>query len=180
MFIFNIKMNHSSLKKILIFSLLFVIIIVFIIVGFRFYKSISTVRVLDDMPSNNFNNTIEITSSNYTNILDDCYKNIDNYVNKKIKFTGFIYRLYDFDKTQFVLAREMVISSKNDAVIVGFLCNSSIDLSQYEDYCWVEIEGTITKGNYHGEIPVVNVTKINKTSAPVDEVVYPPDNSYVN
>ena len=30
---------------------------------------------------------------------------------------------------------------------------------KYKDGCWVEIEGTITKGEYHGEIPVIRNRK---------------------
>ena len=43
----------------------------------------------------------------------------------------------------------------------------------------VGIEGTITKGEYHGEIPVIEIEKIKETKTPSDEYVYPPDESYV-
>ena len=50
---------------------------------------------------------------------------------------------------------------------------------KYKDGCWVEIEGTITKGEYHGEIPVIEIERIKETKTPNDEYVYPPDESYV-
>ena len=43
----------------------------------------------------------------------------------------------------------------------------------------MEIEGTITKGYYHSEIPVLKITKINKTDCPENPYVYPPDSGYV-
>ena len=52
-------------------------------------------------------------------------------------------------------------------------------LKNYADNEWIEIEGTITKGNYHGEIPVIKITKINKASNPSEEYVYPPDDNFV-
>ena len=45
--------------------------------------------------------------------------------------------------------------------------------------CWVEIEGTITKGDYHGTIPVIEIEKITETSIPSEEYVYPPSEGYV-
>ena len=115
---------------------------------------------------------------NYTNVLKNVHENIDKYTGQKIKFSGYVYRLYDFQKEQFVLARDMIISSDFQTVVVGFLCNSNI-ASNFEDKTWVEIEGTITKGNYNGDIPIIKVDKIEKIEKPSDEYVYPPDSSFV-
>ena len=32
------------------------------------------------------------------------HNNIDNYIGQQICFSGYVYRVYDFDDTQFVLA----------------------------------------------------------------------------
>ena len=85
--------------------------------------------------------------------------------------------LYNEDD-EFVLGRYMLISSDYKAVVVGFLCNYN-KAKEFEDNIWVEIEGEITKGNYHGEIPVIKITKINKIEPPSEEYVYPPDESFV-
>ena len=153
MFICNIKMNRNWLKKVIVTFIVLLIIIVFMIVGYRFYESTSRVMVTDDFSTSEGNNFIEVNSNNYTNILKDCHENIDKYVGKKIKFTGFVYRLYDFDENQFVLAREMIISSDNQAVVVGFLCKNvanDVDMQAFKVRSWVEIEGVIVKGEYHG------------------------------
>ena len=68
----------------------------------------------------------------------------------------------------------MVISSDFQTVIVGFLCESS-EVKDFSDSCWVEIEGEIIKGDYHGEIPIIKITTIKEIATPSDEFVYPPD-----
>lgn len=152
-----------------------VIIAVFIIVGFRFYNATSKVIIRDTFDSSK----LEINSNNYTSILKDSHENIEKYVGKEVRFTGFVYRLYDFNDNQFVLAREMIISSDNHAVVVGFLSEYD-DINQFKDGCWIEANGVIEKGYYHGDIPVIKIRSIREVNVPKDEFVYPPDDSYVN
>ena len=73
----------------------------------------------------------------------------------------------------------MVISSDLQTVVVGFLCEYET-AKQYEDKCWVEVEGTIKKGNYHGEVAILEIEKMNKIEKPSEEYVYPPDDSFVS
>ncbi len=72
----------------------------------------------------------------------------------------------------------MIISSDFQTVVVGFLC-SSTETSNFAENDWIEIEGTITKGEYHGTMPIVEVTSINKIDKPSDEYVYPPSDTYI-
>lgn len=39
--------------------------------------------------------------------------------------------------------------------------------------------GEIVKGDYHGEIPMINVTDIKQVEKPAEEFVYPPDDTYI-
>lgn len=175
MFIFDMKVNSKLFLKIF-FAILFAVILIIFFLGL--YKIFfSNKNKVDD--NIKVNDVTQISSNNYTNILKEVHNNLDNYVGKKIKFTGFVYRLYDFSDNQFVLAREMLVSSNYQAVVVGFLCNLN-EASKYSNGTWIEIEGTITKGDYHGEIPVINIYKIQEVPIPSDEYVYPPDNSYIN
>lgn len=180
MFICNVSLKNNILKKTGIIAISLLVIIVFAIVGFKFYKAISVVTVKDSVD----NSILEVNTNNYTSILKDSYENIDKYVGKKLKFTGFIYRLYDFNENQFVLAREMIIntnefnSNANHAVIVGFLSEYQ-DIKNYKDGAWVKVEGIIEKGNYHGNIPILKIKSITETNIPSDEFVYPPDGSYI-
>ena len=54
------------------------------------------------------------------------HDNLDNYIGQQISFSGYVYRISDFESNQFVLARNMIISSDFQTLIVGFLCNSSL------------------------------------------------------
>ena len=72
----------------------------------------------------------------------------------------------------------MIISSDFQTVVVGFLCQTNL-AKNFTDNSWVEIEGEITKGDYHGEIPVIKITNIKQVNKPNDEYVYPPNETYV-
>ena len=163
MFILNFKINGSKTAKIFVGLLC---IIILIITAYICYKII-------------FNNFFK-TNDNYLpeETVFELTTSIDTYLGQKIKFTGYIYRMYDFNSEQFVLARNMIVSSDFQSVVVGFLCHSEI-ASNFEDGCWVDVEGTITKGEYYGEMPIIEVEKINKVETPTDEYVYPPDDSFV-
>ena len=61
---------------------------------------------------------------------------------------------------------------------VGFL--TEFERAQdFKDNTWVDVTGEITKGNYHGDMPIVKVIEMKETSAPNEEYVYPPDESYI-
>lgn len=127
------------------------------------------------MPKNKVSN---ISSSNYTNVLKAIHENIDSYIGVKINFTGYVYRVLDLNENQFVLARDMIVSSNFQSVVVGFLCEAD-NASTFENDTWVNITGEITKGSYHGDMPIVKVTEIKKVDKPNDEFVYPPNESYI-
>ena len=174
MFIFNFKINGNKTAKILMGTLCIVILI---ITAFICYKVIfnNFFKTNDDYLANA---TFELTTQNYTSVLQNVHNDIDTYVGQKIKFTGYVYRIYDFTDEQFVLARDMIVSSDFQTVVVGFLCHSTI-AENFGTGCWVEVEGTITKGYYYGDMPIIEVESINQVDAPDEEYVYPPDDSFV-
>ena len=178
MFICNFKINGNKIFKIFF---TFVVILLICIMGFVIFK------VFNGANSNNGsfkvedsaqNDIMEIQPSNYTNILKSVHENINDYVGMKIKFSGYVYRVLDLNNSQFVLARDMIISSNYSSVVVGFLC--SLDgAEQYKDGTWVEVTGEITKGNYHGDMPILKIIDITTIDTPNEEFVYPPDDSYI-
>lgn len=127
------------------------------------------------MPKNKVSN---ISSANYTNVLKAIHENIDSYAGVKINFTGYVYRVLDLNENQFVLARDMIISSDFQSVVVGFLCEAD-NASTFENDTWVNITGEITRGSYHGDMPIVRITEIKKVDKPNDEFVYPPNENYI-
>ena len=72
----------------------------------------------------------------------------------------------------------MIISSNFQYVVVGFLCEYE-NAKDFSNNAWVEITGEITKGNYHGDMPIIKITEIKKVDKPNEEYVYPPDENYV-
>ena len=176
MFIYNVKVCGSKLFKLFF---IFMTILLILIVSVVIYKVFSGAANSDNssscMPQNKVYN---IEPKNYSNVLKAVHDNIDNYIGTKINFTGFVYRVYDLKDNQFILARDMIISSDFKSVIVGFLCEYD-KAEDFENGTWIEITGEITKGNYHGDMPIVKVTEIKKVDTPNEEYVYPPDESYI-
>lgn len=176
MVVCNFKLNIKNIFKIIFVILM---IFVFIMLGIGIYKIFGRQeKVKSDINEHLRGKVSVISSQNYTSVLKTVHDDINTYIGMKIRFTGFVYRLNDFDNSQFVLARQMIVSSDLQAVVVGFLCRLN-EAEKYSDGDWIEVEGTITKGYYHGEIPVIDIYKIKEVDVPSDEYVYPPDNSYV-
>ena len=180
MFIFNFKVDGNKFAKVLFFIMILIILIIFGIGVYNIFlknknTNEDTLKLSDTIKGDDIFN---IPSSDYTNILQAANDNVDDYLGCKIHFSGYIYRLLDFDETQFVLARNMVISPDKQCLIVGFLCEFD-GAQEFEDGTWVDVVGEITKGNFNGEIAMVNVISMERTSEPEDSLVYPPDNSYI-
>lgn len=175
MFVYNLKLNGSTLFKILLSIIILIVICLCGVVAYRIYMA-STNSLNDDIKSNGIT---ELTNQNYATILQAVHDDVDSYVGQKIKFSGFVYRVYDLSQEQFVLGRNMIISSDFQSVVVGFLCHYKKAI-EFADSVWVELEGTITKGSYHGsDMPILEVTSIKEIEKPNDEYVYPPDENYI-
>lgn len=173
MFVFNVKINSKNIVKIA-FIIMTIIITIFFIISI--YKILSeSFRVKDEITAPDVS---VIEDDNYTNILRSVYENLDDYVGQTICFTGYVYRNSDFQENEFVLARDMQTSRTNETLVVGFLCDCK-DAKNYSDGTWVTITGTIQKGHYHGEIPVLKITNIATASEPETPIVMPPDDTYI-
>ena len=72
----------------------------------------------------------------------------------------------------------MVVSSDFQTVVVGFLCSYE-NANKFKNNSWVTITGEITKGYYHGDIPIIKIEKIEEIQKPEDALVYPPDDFYI-
>lgn len=158
MFVCNLKLNF---KKILI-------ICAIAIVAVALFFEIS--NMIKDNNLNNFDYVLD--TKNFTEVLKTVHDNIDANVGKTIKLSGFVFRLPDFRSNYFVCGRNMLLD--DDEKVVGFLCtyNGGLELADSE---WVEITGTIVKGYYSTDMPIIEVTNINKITAPTDTFVKTPD-----
>ena len=177
MYIYNFKVNGGILLKVIISLLLLFMVIVFSISIYRIFISSGKFVVNDKIENNE---VTQIDAKNYTNILKTVHDNPDSYIGMKINFTGYIYRLLDFDKNQFVIARDMIIDkNKTKSVVVGFLCQYK-DCDDFENGEWVNLTGILEMGKYHNEeIPIIKVIKLNETEEPEEKFVNPPDNTYI-
>jgi len=177
MFIYNLKINGGIALKLIIVILSIFMLIVFGISVYRIFFTSGQFEVNDRISANEIT---QIKPENYTNILQAVHDDLDSYEGIKIKFTGYVYRLLDFEENQFVLARDMFINEeKTQSVVVGFL-------SQYKDAKdlnvgeWIEVIGMIEKGEYHNkEIPILKVTEIKQVEVPENAFVMPPSDTYI-
>ena len=181
MFIYNLKLNKNNWGKnlILLFS-----IICFILLAISIYKILNEIKteskksILKDNYSIPSPKIAELTSENYCNILKEVHEDLKTYLGQKISFTGYVYRVADLKDNQFILARDMIINSKNQTVVVGFLCEYENAKELIND-SWIKITGKITKGNFYGEIPIIKIENLEETSIPTNPYVNPPSDSFV-
>lgn len=175
MFICNIKVNGKLWFKIILIAMCLIVLIIFILAVYKLFLAQKEIMYTDDEISHS--DVTEIYPNNYTNILKAVHEDINSYLGKTIKFSGYVYRVIDFSDNQFVLARNMIVDSQS--YVVGFL--SEYDkIKEFEDGTWIEIIGTISNGKYHSRnIPIIKVTDINKISKPENEFVLPPQDTYI-
>lgn len=174
MFIYNFKVNGTKLFRIIIIAIIIIALVILSLSVYNFYYK-SKFILNDGLPTNSVAN---IEANQYTNVLKEVYENVDTYIGQTINFTGYVYKLYDLQDTEFVLARDMLINSDSQTVVVGFLCSYD-KAKDFKEGTWVNVTGNIIKGYYHNEIPVIDITKIEETPKPEDVYVYPPDNTYI-
>ena len=177
MFIYNFKINGTKVFKILFTAIILLVICILCICTYRIFSGAGENFVVsDDIDENE---VFKIDAKNYTNVLKSVCDDIDTYVGKKINFTGYIYRVNDLSNNQFILARNMLVSSNTQYVVVGFLCEFN-KAKDFENNSWVEITGEIQKGLYHGsDMPIIKVTNISPTQKPTNEYVTEPDDTYI-
>ena len=178
MFILNFKVNGSKIFKYFFIGVIILLVLILGIVIYRVFSGADNSQIESDtcMPKNSIS---KISPKNYTNILKAVHEDIDSYVGQKISFSGYVYRVLDLQENQFILARDMIINSNFQTVIVGFLCEYD-DAKKFDNNVWVNITGEIVKGDYHGDMPIVKIMKIEMVEKPSqEEYVYPPDDSYI-
>lgn len=174
MFVWNLKINVKLFLKIVFAVIAIILLAVLIFSGRKIFGNRSQI-VKDDL---NLPDISSIDSKNFTNVLKAVYDNLDQYEGQKVSFTGYIYRVSDIKNNEFIVARSMPIGDENQVLVVGFLCEHKKG-NDFANETWVNVTGTIKKGNYHGEIPIIDIKEITETEQPEDDLVPPPDDSYI-
>ena len=177
MFVFNFKLKSKQLFKFILIISFIIAISLFLLAG---YKIIT--ELIGEKTHNNFEipspDVAEISPENYTNILKEVHENIDTYIGQKISFTGYVYRVKDLKEDEFILARDMLLNNMNQTVVVGFLSKYK-DAKNFENNTWIKVTGEIKKGYYYGDIPYIEITKIEKVDIPENPIVQEPSDTYV-
>ena len=120
----------------------------------------------------------EITENNYANVLKASNEDIDSYVGLNVHLQGYVYRLINFDENQFVVARDMLISNDNQSLVIGFLSEYQ-NAKTFEDGTWVDVIGTIKKGDFAGPIAILKINSIKQIEKPENPFVCTPDETYI-
>lgn len=164
MFVCNLKLN---IKKIMIVIAILIVTIAITLELGIFNKN--------DTDNSNYTNEYDyvITEDNFTNMLKMIHDNIDESIGKTVSISGFVFTMPDFKDTYFVCGRNMILSGNEK--VVGFLCNYD-EASKLLESEWVEITGTIEKGFYQTDMPVIKVQSLEKIAAPENTFVNPPSN----
>lgn len=186
MFICNFKLNGSKFAKTCFICILVIVLLILCLSIYRiFVKPKNNDLKTDEMVLENGtacqkkDGVLEIDPKNYTNVLQAVHDDVDSYVGCKLHFSGYVYKLLDFEPNQFVLARDMLVSDdKSQTLVVGFLCSYDKAMD-FEEGTWVDLTGTITKEDFHGEIPVVKVDMLQEIDKPEYPYVFPPDRTYI-
>ena len=155
MFVLNIKMDY---KKILLVCIICAAIIASIV-----EFGIKDTFILTSSSIDNFD--YDITEENIITNIEKIHQNIDENIGKTIKVSGFVYTMPDFKKGFFVCGR--YINLDNETKVAGYLCNYVGD-GTFEENEWIEVTGSIIKGDYNGETPVIKVNTITKIPAPAN------------
>ena len=169
MFVCNVKFNKNTCFK---------WILGFFVTSCKYVKgfNIEPFYDLECLPNTDI---IINRYEDYYNILKMANDDIDTYIGQKICFTGYVYRVSDIKDDEFILARDMIISdSPRQSLVVGFLSKCK-NATSFENNAWVRVVGTIEKGEYSGEVPIINITEIEKTTKPENSDVPVPDDYYV-
>ncbi len=181
MFIYNFKLNKKFFSKVLIVIFSIICCILLAISICKILKEIKTNKD-NEIVKNNYSipspDIAELTPENYCNVLKEVHEDLNTYVGQKISFTGYVYRVADLKENQFILARDMIINSKNQTVVVGFLCEYENAKDLVND-SWIKISGKIDKGNFYGEIPVIKIETLEEASIPDNPYVSPPSDSFL-
>jgi uncharacterized membrane protein YcgQ (UPF0703/DUF1980 family) len=179
MFVFNFKLNKSTIAKILLVILAIICVIIAFIGLSKMLKKITKETTIIDSDCLPSNEVAELTEENYTDVLKMVHDDLNTYIGQQISFTGYVYRVADIQENEFILARDMYIDSNHlQSVVVGFLCSCE-NAKDFNNGDWVKITGTVEKGYYFGDIPILNISSIEKTSEPENKFVEQPDDAYV-
>ncbi|MBM4763156.1 TIGR03943 family protein [Bacillus sp. B15-48] len=116
---------------------------------------------------------IQMKNDIYASYYDAISRKPKEYIGKKIKVSGFVYKEEGLDGNQLVLSRFLITHCVADASIIGFLTEVK-QASEIEQDTWLEIEGTLDITSFNGvELPLIKANKWKVIEEPVEPYIYP-------
>lgn len=116
--------------------------------------------------------TIQVTDLNYTEAVSEINDFAEDYLDKKISMTGFVFRSPD-TTGQLSLVRYVITCCVADSLPYGVTCEIK-NAENYADGTWLSIEGNLKiRQQENKTIPFIKVTSVKQIEAPKKPYVFP-------
>lgn len=117
---------------------------------------------------------IDVTDKDYTEIMNEIQFFPQDYINKEISMTGFVFKPPKIASNQFSLVRYVVVCCTADALPYGILCELTAGAG-YEEGTWLTVKGRIRQASYEDKmVPSIQITSVKKIPEPEKPYVFPP------
>ncbi|TYQ12700.1 UNVERIFIED_CONTAM: putative membrane protein [Acetivibrio alkalicellulosi] len=117
--------------------------------------------------------TILMNDDSFMYWYEELYINQKRYIGREIEVIGFVFRMDDFNQSEFVPARFMMVCCAADMQPGGFLSRYE-NASQFADNSWVKVVGTIEQTVFRNQsMPVIIAHTVEQVEKPEMEYVYP-------
>ncbi len=120
-----------------------------------------------------------LTDDNYFNLYNEISGNLDKLTGKKIEVSGYVFREEHYDKTEIVIARDLMWCCAADVAVIGFYCNIE-QTEKFSENSWIQVEGYLEKHLYHNNdsdkdyyIPSIKVESAETIDPPEYGYIYP-------
>lgn len=120
---------------------------------------------------------VVINDENYISTLNDMYEHIDNYVGRKIKVQGQIFKSENMKDNEIAIGKYYMYCCAVDMSLTGFMINKDDNFKLVEN-SWYDIEAVISSHKYEmgpGQIidePILKIINYKKIDKPANTLVY--------
>ena len=120
---------------------------------------------------------VVINDENYISTLNDMYEHIDNYVGRKIKVQGQIFKSENMKDNEIAIGKYYMYCCAVDMSLTGFMINKDDNFKLVEN-SWYDIEAVISSHKYEMgpeqiiDEPILKIINYKKIDKPVNTLVY--------
>ncbi|MBP2655723.1 MAG: hypothetical protein H6Q73_3292 [Firmicutes bacterium] len=118
--------------------------------------------------------SIEVTDPDYTEIMSELALYPNDYINKELIMTGFVFNPPGITNNQFSLVRYVIVCCPSDALPYGVLCEDK-SANKYKDGTWLSIKGIIKQTHFDGGVvPLIKISSSQPVKEPKNPYVFSP------